>query len=506
MDDGRMTPELLNQGFLDAEQYISPVLANVSRTYANIWRNRIPRGVFTYGEGYTKKSRQFHGGQALQGENRGWETMQPSRAPDPATGDPGYDACRYDAQVVGYGIEEKQYTIYQTTRRTTDVCLTDILFKWQFQQQLKAMFGMLSNVSLGEWENWLREMYVNFATKIVSLPGMPQVDISMGADEIDMSAFDLSDIGQLDQSILDRLYMYMYRQCPMAALAKENGMPVYGLVTSAETQKELITHNSQAVENFQYAKPGVLIEGLGNAMTYKGFAHVADPMSMRFRVKHDDPTKLERVWPYEFEPTTVGDAVNVSQEYVDAPFELSVIFLQDVFKSLVPPANPTTIGGHQFGAQDNMGEFKWINIQDREDNLLNEKGFYFGRYRAAPEPLQYSDDAVCILHRRCTDIELTLCNTGDLSSSSAENITSIANYDDDATTNTMVVVTLASSIEEGIGDSVTVTDGDNDTHTAIIVDDSGDGQYILDFGVVVDGDEDDWAAEILDGATQETVG
>ena len=485
MNDGRLLPELLNQGFLDAEQYINPVMANYSRMYPSLWRSKIGRGVFTFGEGYTKKARMFHGGQAIQDTTRTWDAMKPSRAPDPTTGDPGYDACRYDAPVIGYGIDEKQYTIYQTTRRTTDICLTDILFKWQFEQQLKMMYSMLANVTMGEWENWLRETYINFTTKLAATPGMPEFSMDMGGDTIDVSGLDINDIGQLNQGMLDKMFMYLYRQCPMAALTQQNGMPVFGLVTSAETSKELITKDSTAVTNFRYANPQVLIEGIGSTMTYKNFAHVADPMTMRFRVDPDDTTQLKRVWPYKFTPVTVGDAVNVDKEYVEAPFEMSVIYLNDVFTALVPPSNPTNIGGHEFGPQDNMGDFKWLNIQDRDNNLLNEKGFYFARFRAAPKPEQYHDQAVSILHRRCTDVPVVLCNTGDLGSQGPVAVDSMADYDSVLTTNTMVLVTLAASITSELGDTVTVTDSDGaTTYVATVVDDSGDGQYLLDFNTV----------------------
>jgi hypothetical protein len=502
MNDGRMTPELLNRGFLDAEQYINPVLANYSRQHPSLWRSKIQRGIFTFGEGYSKKARMFHGGQALQDGNRTWEQMQPSRAPNPTTGDPGYDACRYDAPVIGYGIEEKQYTIFQTTRRTTDICLTDLLFKWQFAQQLKLMYGMLSNVTMGEWENWSREVYVNFSTKFAAAPGMPEFTANMGMDEIDVSALDIGTIGQLNNSMLERFYMYMYRQCPMAALAQDGGMPVYGLVTSAETSNDMLVNDPWVVENYRHAVPQVLIDGIGSARTYKGFAHIMDPMTMRFRVKASDPTKLERVWPYKFTPTTVGEAVNIDPEYVNAPFELSVLFLNDVFKALVPPGNPTEIGGHTFGPQDNMGDFKWLNIQDRENNLLNEKGFYFARFRAAPEPGQYHQDAVTILHRRCTGIKVEICNTGDMASALAQNIVSIANYDSDATTNTKVIVTLAASITAGIGDAVTLTDANAADHTGVVTDDSGKAQYVIDLGAVKVGG---WAAFILDGSATPKV-
>lgn len=507
MNDGRLTPELLNQGFFEAEQYINPVIMDRSKNYISLWRDKIARGVFTLGEGYVKKARKFYGGLAIQDSERTWKVMQPSRAPDPDTGDPGHDACRYTAPVVGYGLEEEQYSIYETTRRTLDICLTDILFKWQFTQQLQMMFGMLTNITLGEWENWLRERYLGFCTKILANPAMQEVAMDLGADTIAIPpGVDINDIGQLNQALLDRLYMYLSRQCALAAIGRGvNGMPAFGLVTSYETSNEIITRDPVAVENFRYARPEVLIEGFGQALNYKGFAHIHDMQTVRYAIDPTDPANLIRVWPHRQVPTTIGESVSIDPAYIDAPFEVSVVFLKDVFKALVPAGNPTNIGGHEFGPQDNLGEFRWLNIQDRENNLLREKGFYFARFRAAPAPGQFSDDAVAILHRRCTDVPVILCNTAETSTDGCEELLSIADWDADVDTNTKIEVILgASLLGIGIGSTIYIT-VDQTTITGIVTDDSGDGQYVIDLGGTgPDSEHDDgWAAFIAAGTTVE---
>jgi hypothetical protein len=503
MNDGRLTPEVLNTGFFEAEQYINQVIADYSKRYINIWLTKIARGIFQYGQGYTQKSRQFYGGLALQDGTRSWRQMEPSRAADPATGDPGFDACRYDAPIIGYGLEEKQFRIYETARRTHDICLTDILFYWQFKQQLSLMYAMLGDVTVGEWENFLRERYVDFTTTLAANQMLPQITVPLGADTIDLATVGVNTIGRLNQDMLNRLYMFLYRQCPMAAIGNAGGKPVYGLVSSAETCQELITKDPTRSEYYKYAAPEVLIEGLGNVRTIENFAHIHDPMAIRYRLDPTDATKLVRVWPYKQTPTTIGDSVRVDQEYVDAPFELSIIFLKDVYKALTPPANPTNLSNHEFGPADNLGEFKWLNIQDRVNNMLKEKGFYFARFRAAPEPLQYHRDAISILHRRCTDVPVTVCNTATASSQSAQSILVVADYDSDALVNTKVQVVLAASLTgAGLGTTVTLVDAGSTSVTAVIIDDSGDGAYLLEMGAVKVGG---WAADILDGVATPTL-
>ena len=337
------------------------------------------------------------------------------------------------------------------------------------------------------------------ATKLLANTGMTEFSMEMGGDSIDVSGLDLSSIGTLDQSLLDRLYMYMYRQCPEGNLGLKNGMPVFGLVTSAETSKELLTKTDAQKENWRYANPEFLIEGIGSAITYKNFAHIMDPMSMRYAPDKDNPGKLKRVWPYKQTPTTIGDAVSISQEYIDAPFELSVVYLNNVFQALVPPANPANIGNAKFNPADNLGEFHWINIPDRNNNLLGEKGWWFARFRAAPQPLQYSDQASVILHRRCTDVNITVCNTGTHDTSGDVNILSSANYESDATANEQVYIVTASSLDNNIGDTVTITLTGGDApgaYTGVISDDTGDSTYRIDLGATTPAGAASWSAAI----------
>ena len=108
------------------------------------------------------------------------------------------------------------------------------------------------------------------------------------------------------------------------------------------------------------------IEGYGTIWIQKNFAH--DMEAPRYKIKASDPTKLERVYPYEFTPTTIGEATNISRDYVTAPFEMSIIFLKDVYRGLVPE-NPTAVSGVLLVVHK-PGTYKWINIEDKTPTSL----------------------------------------------------------------------------------------------------------------------------------------
>ena len=73
--------EVLNQAFIDAVVYMNPVIADKSKKYNSLYRSKIDRGVFTYGEGYVKLAHTFYGGTAVQDCGASWTAVEPSRPP-----------------------------------------------------------------------------------------------------------------------------------------------------------------------------------------------------------------------------------------------------------------------------------------------------------------------------------------------------------------------------------------------------------------------------------------
>ncbi|GAG23278.1 unnamed protein product, partial [marine sediment metagenome] len=239
--------------------------------------------------------------------------------------------------------------------------------------------------------------------------------------------------------------------------------------------------------DMRYADPSFLVEGYGTVKAYQGYAHIHDPHAPRFKV-NDLGTKLERVFPYTTTPTTIGDAVNVSEDYIMAPFEISVIFLKDVYQALVPPSNPTKLAkAYSFDPADNMGEFHWVNIQDRCENILREKGFFFSRFRIAPEPLQNSNDAVIILHQRCTQLDLSYCVTAGTCDETEIIACAQADEDEAVGDSTVYDVELAANIDCHPGQEVVVTFAGTAQLDAIIVADNCAPTYRIAFAAGVAG-------------------
>jgi len=481
--------EEINSAFLQAVPFINTIIANKTRLYKAIYRDLIPRGVFEYGQGYTKYNETFYGGLAIQDAGASWSTMAPYRAPGTnGEADPGHDPCKYQGEVISYGFEQKEYTVYEANRRTLDICLTDIMFDWQFEKQLSLIYQSLSNVTLGEWEQITREIYLSFCNKYWAQEnvtgttwGLEPLTMNMFSSTIAIPATGLGTVGRLNQSVLDRCYQWLSRQAPEGALSMDGGMPIFGLITSMETSTEVITQDQAEVMAHLYGNPDLLLEGYGKVKQYKGFAHILAPDAPRFKVS-DDGANLERVWPYTAAATFIGNAINVNQDYIRAPFEMSVIFLKRVYTALVPPANPAKLAqGYSFDPVNNFGEFDWLNIQERCENPRREKGFFAARMRIAPEPDIYSTDAVAILHRRCDLLDIVEC--GECAADTDIKVVSCAQFDETESASAAVkyIVELEACLPCQVGQLITVTYNDSSTACATIADDWGSPFYVIIF-------------------------
>jgi len=485
-----------NQQFLDALEFVDEVIEKHSHFQVNVFRSKIQRGAYTLGSGLVKKSYRFHPGTADQRGLHRWRPIQISRAA--SGGDPGVDACAYNPYKVGYGFETINYTGFQTERSTDPICIRDLRFTWQFQQQLGLVLGFLADVTNSVWENLAREHYIKFTVDggkgYVLSEGAPNTHtFTYDPFAVDADGDNTIQIAQaipistLNWNYLRWLSRWLQMQAPMAAIGNLDGRPSYGLVFDLEDWDKMIETDSDLRQDFRYARPTLLVENYGKVDDYKGFALMHDIGAPRFAVKSADGTfiTLKRVDPLvEDEAVTIGNKVTVNPDYLNAEFSLAIIFLERVYMLEIPPAGPAAPGGGtSFGATPSLnGEFAWLNIQNAEDNLLRENGFYFSRFESFAKPGMHNYDAISFIYRRCPHVAPTDCNIGgtDTAAAAAEvGLASDAVAADVDATNFTLTLTLASILSEEAPEAVTIKDNDAATQVGVIADSSQAPTYVF---------------------------
>lgn len=484
--------EMLNHRFILGQQTINDIITNRSRRRPSLWFSMFPKGTFKYGEGYTKKRWRFHGGMGLQDGSASWQPMMPMRAPGTnGPDDPGHDPCRYESPVIGHGFDSVEYSILQTTRRTYDTCLTDMLFIWQWEQQFKLITGMLADVTLDEWENFARDVYMTTGQGYFAIAnsrglGMAPYTNSFGTNVIAAPAGGLGTIGFLNMALLNRVYQMLYREAREGMIGGQSPDKFIYMLSQEEVLdlRKRETAARSAYANMTLSE--IQVEGYGKVQGMGNYGFFEDPAIRRYKPSPDG-TQLIRVYPWESQATTIGDMFNLSMDYINAPFEEQAFMLKGAIKLNMPPPNPTKVGTATFGASDNWGRFRWKNITDRCENPDNEKGFYFAKLRAAPEEMDYADKVVRLLVRRDVSLSVTIHPQG--TETAYQTVTDAEQLDptEAAGDATEYVVLSAAKIAVGLGDSVTCKFGDASEVDAVVIGDADAPRYVIEFAAPVTG-------------------
>lgn len=329
---------------------------------------------------------------------------------------------------VTFGQRLRQYSLEWASVESPDVALEDLRFAVKRREQLSNIMDVLSESTSIIWQERYREQYTAQVAAEGNLvypstsSGTPSIvvapngangtdanivyravvdGVGFGATAALTTANTSLPQSQLTQGVLKRLYMKLVRDgAGTNAMGRENGAPVFMLITSAETSESIIRLNADIRQDYRWAKPNELLTPLGIERSYGGFYHSVDPYPPRFRIADLATDKVIRVYPFIRSVVSGGKGFkyDVNPSYETAEFELSYIYHQDVFRSVVPgPVN--SANKMNFNPQNYRGEFKWVNILDREKNPDGNVGYFRGVLANGARPL-FPQYGYAILHRR----------------------------------------------------------------------------------------------------------
>lgn len=493
-----------NQKFIDLAEHYDQFLANRARKHPNIWFDRIPKGTLTNYEGLVRKTNIFHGGLGEQAGLQNWSPIQVSRKP--SGNNPGFDACAYDPKTFNYAVESIQYTGYRTSWQSEPVCINDIRFLHEGREQARLITSFMGYITMSVWENWNREQYAYQAVKnghaFILTEGGIEYDAQVNrftydpytvdGDNDNVITFSSSlKLSSLNWTFFDWWQDYLGDQCPEAAPANSDGMPVFGLMIHKRDFDKMIMGSPDLREDMRYSKASILFDDYRKFSEFKGWALIHDQRQMRFKIKSvtGGTVTAKRVLPMrEGRAGTIGNIPEANPDYNNAELAIGIVFMREVIQNLIPTPIANAGGGMIFGpAPGYNGTFQWINEYDRELNPLKEVGYFFARFEAFPKPLMFSSDCIVFLYRRCPQTWATDCEVNTLPESAdiADAVALSANAEaaDLDSTNKTLVVTLAKQLACGVGEAVTLASvGGGDETSAIIAEDSAAPTYVLAFG------------------------
>ena len=326
---------------------------------------------------------------------------------------------------VTFGQKLRQYSLEWASVDSPDIALEDLRFAVKRREQLSNIMDVLTESTSLVWQDRYRNLYTRAVTidgNNLVYPGVGAINnptsgtttatdqkavfnavVNGSVSAVSGTTFTATSLpqSQLTQGILKRLYMKLIRDgAGTNAMGRENGAPVFMLICGAETSENLIRLNADIRQDYRYAKPNELLTPLGIERSYGGFYHSIDPYPPRFSVAGTSPAYLFRVYPFRKETTTKGTAYNINPAYETANYEISYIFHQDVFRSVVPsPIN--TNNKMAFNPQNYRGEFKWVNILDRQNNPDGNVGYFRGVVASGARPV-FPQYGYVVMHTRPT--------------------------------------------------------------------------------------------------------
>lgn len=313
--------------------------------------------------------------------------------------------CAVVGNDLGFAQTLRTYNLQQAAINSPDICLNDLRFPVRRQEQLRNIMAVLSENTQYAWENRYRDEYIRLANYRVNAN---QTELLAASGQV-QGSFSTSNLptSRLTQGILRYFYSRLIRDgAAQNAYGKENGAPVFLLITSPEASDDLIKLNADIRQDLRYAKPSELIQPLGVERSYAGFYHLVDTMTPRYDFVGG---QFLRRNPYTTDASaSKGTRFIPNPAYYTAEYEDSIIFHPDVFTSLVAKPIGAT-GAMAFDPQSYRGDFRWRNIPSRDCNPDGTIGFFRAIFSSGSKPVR-PELGVVIRHKRCAaDFGLVGC-------------------------------------------------------------------------------------------------
>ena len=318
-------------------------------------------------------------------------------------------------KVLDFGQTLRTYGLQHAALESPNVSLNDLRFPMKRKEQLSNIMQIMTESTTDVWIQRYRDQYVDqaenklLATTSTTVASGEDVGIggtirklSTGVDTR-VSGFPNSSTAttaatQLTQSVLDRVYMDLLRNGAGAnAYDRMNGAPVFLAIMSPETSDSLIRANADIRQDFRWSeRVNELLAPLGVQRSYRNFHHLVDAFAPRYSYNATggpgSTPLFTRVYPFIRAPNNSdtskrqGFKYELNSNYLTAAYEDTIIFVPEVFTSLVP--KPLSIGGSMdFNAQNYRGEFTWRNILDRANNPDGTVGYFRAIYSNGAKPI-----------------------------------------------------------------------------------------------------------------------
>ena len=321
------------------------------------------------------------------------------------------NAIAPDGGTIEFGQTLRTYNLSHTSLNSPDISLNDLRFPLKRKEQLANIMSILTESTSEVWIQRYRDEYVRVAQNkcTATTANSPSTgeDYALGIARLTDGTFPApsataSENLELTQGMLDRIYLNLIRDgAGVNSYDRINGAPVFLAIMSPEASDALIRANADIRQDFRWSdRVNELLAPLGVTRTYRNFHHLIDPFPARWDY-------VSSVWtrrrPFKPVANDLGDSrrgvkYELDADYLAAAYEDTIIFVPEVFTSLVP--KPLSAGSDmEFSPQNYRGEFTWRNIASRDANPDGTIGFFRAIFASGSKPVMPQQGYV-IRHKR----------------------------------------------------------------------------------------------------------
>lgn len=316
-------------------------------------------------------------------------------------------SCNPDAQQINYAFSYKSYNLKQLNVKSPVLCVNDLRYAWEIQEQLAEQFRILSENTTWIWENRYRDEYLRLAGNHIVLNSLDPYSVASSGSEQDFPA--VEPITTLQQGYLDAYYLQIARDNATGAYAKIDGQNQFALIASPEIINALKKQNNEIRQDIRFSsEANTLLAPLGATWAYMNYIYIADMQVPRYNFVNGE---YVRVPYYVTAPASSGQQAVVNPAYLTAPYEVAFIFNPEAYTSRVASAITSPGGNTSFNPVNYRGDFVWINNRDNGCNILGDQGYFYSRSMQGSQPKR-TEWAYAILYRRSAtcNYDINICS------------------------------------------------------------------------------------------------
>jgi len=303
----------------------------------------------------------------------------------------GNEACNVEPTEIVDGTIERNYQLEITAFVSRTLCLTDLQFDWQAEQEVANLQANLRQYATVTWSDWYRIKTLCMCQNKISTEAAGAFNQDTNGD-CDFSTFTGGELPSADLSWDHLNYLYdilMQAGGEANAVGYSEGQPLVALVCGPGVKRNLWQDDEQVRDTVNWGDAFQNFTARGINTSINGYVPSVDLYPLRFAA--DGVTKI---YPTTNTAATKGRKSIPNPNYKTvargglAVYEAAYILPRDVWEARFRPVGTTSYGMAGFNPISYVGDLQWINNKDNVDNPQGNKGYYRLDMQAAARPVR----------------------------------------------------------------------------------------------------------------------